>query len=143
MILVYFLIYLFLEILFSYEFAKIFTPFGLFLEVIASGLIGVYIIRLFPFSINEGMVKVLRKEISEEEFISIGLFKFIGAILLIIPGIFSDILGILFLFEPFAKWVAKKFLPKEKYTSHTSYNDGFEDIIDVEIIEEISDKKTP
>ena len=139
---IYFLVYLFLEIIFSYEFAKIFTPFGLFLEVIISAVAGIYIIRLLPFSLNESMMKVLKKEITQEEFLSIGLFKFIGALLLIIPGIFSDILGILFLFEPFAKWIAKKFLPRENiytYTDNSNYND---EIIDVEIIEEISDKKT-
>ena len=139
---VYFLIYLFLEILFSYEFAKIFTPFGFFLEVILTFIIGVYIIRLLPFSLNESMIKVLRREITEEEFISIGLFKFIGAILLIIPGFFSDILGVLFLFEPFARWIAKKFLPTHTVYTHKNYNNNDDGIIDVEIIEEITDKKT-
>ena len=139
--LIYFLCYIFLEILFSYEFAKIFTPFGLFLEVIISALAGIYIIRLLPFSLNESMVKVLKREITQEEFLSIGLFKFIGSFLLIIPGVFSDLLGILFLFEPFARWVAKKFLPNENiYTYRGASND--DEIIDVEIIEEISDKKT-
>ncbi len=141
--LVYFLGYLFLEILFSYEFAKIFTPLGLFLEVIISAVAGIYIIRLLPFSLNESMTKVLKREITQEEFLSIGLFKFIGAILLIIPGIFSDILGILFLFEPFAKWIAKKFLPGENIYTYTDNSDEDNEIIDVEIIEEISDKKTP
>ncbi len=139
---IYFLIYLFLEIMFSYEFAKIFTPFGFFLEVIISAVAGIYIIRLLPFSLNESMMKVLKKEITQEEFLSIGLFKFVGALLLIIPGVFSDILGILFLFEPFARWVARKFLPgKDIYTYTNAQNE--DEIIDVEIIEEISDKKTP
>jgi len=141
--LIYFLVYLFLEILFSYEFAKIFTPFGLFLEVIISALAGIYILRLFPFSLNESMAKVLNREITQEEFLSIGLFKFIGALLLIIPGIFSDILGILLLFEPFAKWIARKLLPKQNiYTSTASSHPTDDDIIDVEIIEEITDKNT-
>ena len=141
--LIYFLVYLFLEIMFSYEFAKIFTPFGLFLEVIVSAVVGIYIIRLLPFSLNESMMRVLKREITQEEFLSIGLFKFVGAVLLIIPGVFSDLLGLLFLFEPFAKWIARKFLPKEDihiYTNHSHYND--DEIIDVEIIEEITDKKT-
>jgi len=132
--LIYFLVYLFLEILFSYEFAKIFTPLGFFIEVLITALIGVYIIRTLPFSINESMMKVLKREISEEEFLSIGIFKFIGAILLIIPGFFSDILGALFLFEPFARWIAKKFLPQQN--NFYTYTDTDNDIIDVEIIEE-------
>ncbi len=139
--LIYFLLYLFLEIVFSYEFMKIFTPLGFFIETLITAIIGVYIIKNIPFSLNESMVKVLKREISEEEFISIGIFKFVGAVLLIIPGFFSDILGALFLFEPFARWVARKFLPKEDihiYTNHSHFND--DEIIDVEIIEEIPKK---
>jgi len=132
--LIYFLVYLFLEILFSYEFAKIFTPLGFFIEVLVTALIGVYIIRTLPFSINESMVKVFKREITEEEFLSIGIFKFIGAILLFIPGFFSDILGALFLFEPFARWIAKKFLPQQN--NFYTYTNTDDNIIDVEIIEE-------
>jgi len=135
--LIYFLLYLFLEIVFSYEFARIFTPFGLFLEVIISAFAGVYIIKNLPFSIQESMYKVMHREISEEEFLSIGLFKLIGGLLLVIPGVFSDILGLLFLFEPFARWVSRKFLPQQNngFYTHNAYNPD-DEIIDVEIIEE-------
>ena len=134
--LVYFLLYMFLEILFSYEFAKIFTPLGLFLEIIFTAFVGVYIIQTLPISMQESMQKVLKREIDEEEFISIGLFKFVGAILLILPGVFTDILGILMLIEPFAKWIVHKFMPKRDF-KYKHYNDKDDDIIDVEIIEEI------
>ncbi len=136
---IYFLLYLFLEIVFSYEFMKVFTPLGFFIETLISALAGVYIVKNIHFSLNEKMMKVLRREISEEEFISIGIFKFIGAILLIIPGFFSDILGVLFLFEPFARWIAKKFLPSKTVYTHNKFYDD-DDIIDVEIIEEIPKK---
>jgi len=134
--LIYFLGYLFLEILFSYEFMKLFTPLGFFIEILFSAVVGVYILRDIHFSLRENMIRVLRREISGEEFISIEIFKFIGGLLLVIPGIFSDILGVLFLFEPFARWIAKKFLPKQNiYTSSTN-----DDIIEVEIIEERKEK---
>jgi UPF0716 family protein affecting phage T7 exclusion len=136
--LLYFLVYLFLEILFSYEFARIFTPLGLFLEVLLTAFVGVYIIRNLHFSLAVEMQRVLRREITEEEFVTSGLFKLIGAFLLIIPGVFSDILGILFLMEPFARWVAKKIFPQnlQKYHYHKE-DDG--EIIDVEIVEIIED----
>ena len=137
--LVYFLLYMFLEILVSYEFAVVFTPLGLFLEIVFTFFVGVYIIQTLPLSMQESMQKVMNRQIDEQEFISIGLFKFIGAILLIIPGVFTDILGVLMLIEPFARWIVHKFLPKRKfeYKNHRSSND---DIIDVEIIEEIGKK---
>jgi len=135
--LIYFLLYLFLEILFSYEFAKVFTPFGLFLEVLITAVAGITIIRTLNFSMAESMQRVMRREISEEEFISIGLFKLIGAILLFIPGVFSDIVGLLLMFEPFAKWFARKFLKRNTVYHGTHYYNDDAEIIDVEIIEEI------
>ena len=139
--LIYFLGYLFLEIVFSYEFMKIFTPLGFFIETLITAIVGVYIIRNIHFSLSENMIKVLRREITEEEFISIGIFQFIGGVLLVIPGFFSDIIGALFLFEPFARWVARKFLPKETYSYEQEfYHNKNDDIIDVEIIEEIPKK---
>jgi len=139
--LIYFLAYLFLEILFSYEFANIFTPLGLFLEVLITAGVGVYIIRTLHFSLAVEMQRVLRREISEEEFVTSGLFKLIGAFLLIVPGVFSDIIGILFLMEPFARWVARKlFLPQNVHKYHYK-KENDDDIIDVEIVEIIEDKK--
>ena len=133
--LIYFLVYLFLEILFSYEFMRGFTPFGFFVEIIVSAVAGIYIIQNLDLSLRDSLIKLMYKEITQEEFISIGFFKLIGAFLLIIPGIFSDLVGILFLFEPFARFIAKKFFANTRvYSSSNSFND---DIIDVEIIEEI------
>jgi UPF0716 family protein affecting phage T7 exclusion len=131
--LLYFLAYLFLEILFSYEFMKVFTPFGFFLEILFTAAFGVYIIQNLDLSLSLYMQKLMRREITQEEFLSIELFKLLGAILLIIPGFFSDVVGFLFLFEPFARFIAKKLFPQQLY--HKSYRDD-DDIIDVEIIEE-------
>jgi len=136
--LIYFLVYLFLEILFSYEFARMFTPFGLFLEIILTAFAGIAIIRSLNFSMAQGLQRVMRREISEEEFMSIGLFKLIGGILIFVPGVFSDTVGLLLMFEPFAKLFTKKYFKKETNTvyKNSSYSNNSE-IIDVEIIEEI------
>ena len=128
----YFLAYMFFEILVSYEFARIFTPFGLFMEILLSAFVGFSIFRNLQFSMAEGFQKVIRREVSEEEFMAMGLFKMIGAVMLIVPGVLTDIIGVLFLFEPFAKAVAKKVFPPRP----TTYNRYDDDIIDVEVIEE-------
>lgn len=129
---IYFLAYLFIEIFVSYEFTKILTPFGMFLEVILSAIWGIVLIQNLNFTLRDSMIKVMYREISQEEFISIGMFKFIGAILLIIPGVFTDILGLLMQFDEFGAFIARKFLPKKDIQK-----DPFEDdIIDVEIIED-------
>ena len=125
----YFLAYLFFEILITYEFAAIFTPFGLFLEVLFSAIVGVIIIKDLNFSLFENMQRVLKREITQQEFLSIGLFRFVGSVLLIVPGVLTDAIGILLMFEFFAKWFARKI-----FISKNEYKDN--DIIEVEIIED-------
>jgi len=131
---IYFLIYLFIEIVVSYQFTTLFTPLGMFLEVLITALLGVVIIRNFGFSMMENMQKVIRREIDQEEFLSIGLFKLVGALLLIVPGVFTDILGILMQFDQFGALFAKHFLPKEEIVSDFAKRED-DEIIDVEIIE--------
>jgi UPF0716 protein FxsA len=129
---IYFLIYIFIEIFVSYEFTSIFSPLGMFFEVLLTAIVGFFIFRTLQFSLVDSMQKVLRREISQEEFISIGLFKLIGAFLLILPGIFSDMLGALMQFDEFGAFVARQFLPKKEEKNPF---DNEDDIIDVEIIE--------
>jgi UPF0716 protein FxsA len=132
---IYFLVYLFIEIFVTYEFTQMVSPLGMFLEVLLSGLAGVFILRTLQFSLVDSMQKVARREISQEEFMSIGLFKLIGAFLLILPGVFSDILGILMQFDEFGAFVARKLLPKREYKETNPFEKD-DDIIDVEIVED-------
>lgn len=132
---IYFLVYLFIEIFVTYEFTHMVSPLGTFLEVILSGFAGVFILRTLQFSLVDSMQRVARREISQEEFMSIGLFKLIGAFLLILPGVFSDILGILMQFDEFGAFVARKLLPKREYKETNPFEKD-DDIIDVEIIED-------
>jgi UPF0716 family protein affecting phage T7 exclusion len=132
---IYFLVYLFIEIFVTYEFTQMVSPLGMFLEVLLSGLAGVFILRTLQFSLVDSMQKVARREISQEEFMSIGLFKLIGAFLLILPGVFSDILGILMQFDEFGAFIARKLLPKREYKETNPFEKD-DDIIDVEIVED-------
>ena len=84
------------------------------LEVIGSLILGIVIIQNLGFSMMENLQRVVYREISQEEFISIGMFKFVGAILLIIPGVFTDIIGLLMQFDTFGSMVAKKTMPKKE-----------------------------
>ena len=133
---IYFLVYLFLEIFFTITFGKHFGALMTFFEIIGSFFVGLYIMKEINFSMRENMVRVLKRELSAEEFISMGLFKFFGAVLLMIPGIFSDILGVLMQFEFVAVIFADKFLKKKDIYDNTSHNR--DDVIDVEIIEDKS-----
>jgi 2-isopropylmalate synthase/UPF0716 protein FxsA len=61
----------------------------------------------------------------------------LGSILLIIPGFFTDIIGILLQFEFVGVFIANKFIKKETTYNNDEFNTqkGDDDVIDVEIIE--------
>ncbi|HIE35326.1 MAG TPA: FxsA family protein [Campylobacterales bacterium] len=129
---IYFLLYLFIETFVSVEIASAIGPFWTFIEIILSAIVGVYLFINFQYRSNEYLMALARREISFEEFESLSLYTLLGAILLIIPGFFTDILGILLQFNAFAKFFAKKIL---NLKNRPPKNKGDDDVIDVEIIE--------
>ncbi|TLE16969.1 FxsA family protein [Helicobacter apodemus] len=121
------LLYIFLEILLSYALIEWIGVFGFFLEVVITALLGLGLLVNFRIFFKEVLGKFYLREISQEVFFSSNVFRILGAILLILPGALSDILGIfmqfsitLMLLKPFSK---------TKASSKDS------EIIDVEVIE--------
>ncbi len=128
---VYLLIYLFIEIYVSVKIASAIGPFWTFVEILATAFLGFWIIKNMHIQMAATMQALSRGEISVEEFESMHIYTLIGAILLIIPGFFTDILGLLLQFGVFSKFIARKiFKLKPKKTDR-----GDDDVIDVEIIE--------
>ena len=126
----YFLLYLFIETFVSVQIASAIGPLWTFLEIIASALYGMWIIKNMHIQMMATMQAFANGEISVEEFESMNLYTLVGAILLIIPGFFTDILGILLQFGVFSRFIARKiFKLKSKRASEDK------DVIDVEIIE--------
>jgi len=137
--LIYFVIYLFLEVMVSVNISSKIGGFATFIELILSALVGVLIISNFRYTFAETMQAFMNRTISAEEFQKLNAMSLIGAILLIVPGFFSDILGVLLQFSFFATLVSKKLLNGKNDTNR--YNkQGEDDVIDVEIIECDSDK---
>lgn len=152
---IYFLIYLFLEVMISSSIAGSIGGLNTFFEIIVSAIIGVIILQNFRFSLMESISKAQTGQITQEEFIKTNVGRAIGAALLIVPGFFTDIVGILlqfgFLTILFSKiFKFKKPSKNDGYTNnfeytHTSFNNttykkdtggGRDDIIDVEIIDD-------
>ena len=126
---IYFLLYLFIEIYVSVKIASAIGPLWTFLEVVGTAIYGVWIISNMHIQMSATMQALANGEISIEEFESMNLYVLIGAILLIIPGFFTDILGLLLQFGVFSKFIARKiFKLKPKRMED-------DDVIDVEIIE--------
>ena len=104
----YFLLYLFIETFVSVQIASAIGPLWTFLEIIATALYGVWIIKNMHIQMMATMQALANGEISVEEFESMNLYTLAGAVLLIIPGFFTDILGILLQFGVFSRFIARK-----------------------------------
>lgn len=145
---VYFLLYLFLEVMISSTIAGELGGLYTFLEIIVSALLGIFILQNFKFSLLDKINDVRSGDLTQEEFIKGSIGAAIGAILLIVPGFFTDILGVLLQFSFFTLLSTKllKFRkPKQtnqyskqsefRYTSYTTKK-GDDDVIDVEVIDD-------
>ncbi len=127
------IIYLFIEVLVSVEFASQLGGLLTFLEIIVSAFVGLFLLTNFRYTLSKSMTGLMSGEISAQDFQKMSLFTLIGAVLLIVPGFFSDILGVLLQFSFFGKLFASKILNlKNKKNIH---REGKDDAIDVEVID--------
>jgi UPF0716 protein FxsA len=140
--LIYFVIYLFIEVMVSSFFITIWGGLFTFFEIILTAIIGITLLKNLNYSLEENIVKIRTGQISQEEFIATNASKGLGAILLIVPGFFTDILGVLFQFGILLGLFSflfkqKNFQNKYRHTEHKQSTKGEknDEIIDVEIIE--------
>lgn len=155
---VYIFLYLFLEVMVSTFFASMLGGLLTFVEIVLSAFVGIYLLRNFRFSIFESGQKLSRGEITQDEFIASNMSKAIGAILLIIPGFLTDLLGLFLQFGILTIFLTKvfSFKPQERNeqnmynNAHSYYRvdkeniykeqkrryEDDEEIIDVEIIDD-------
>ena len=152
----YILIYLFTEIMVSSYISSYLGGFMSFVIVILSAFVGISLLRVFKYSLAVNIKDLTSGKISQEDFVKTNMAKALGAFLLIIPGFFTDIIGLLlqfgFLTILFSKIFKLKTTPTNPHTytqQNTSSANNFyyekntkhdEDIIDVEIIEKIEKK---
>jgi len=149
---IYIFLYLFLEVMVSTYFASILGGFYTFLEIVISAFIGVFLLKNFKYSLMLNIKSLTKGEITQEDFIKLNVANAIGAILLIIPGFLTDIIGILLQFgiltriltKIFKFKIAPKTTPNESFSEYQEqhftykqkrrYDD--DEIIDVEIIDD-------
>jgi len=154
---VYFVIYLFIEVMLSSYVANLLGGLYTFIAIIISAIIGIAILKNFKFSLSENIAKARTGQMTQEDFIKTNVGKALGAFLLVVPGFFTDILGLMMQFPLLISMFSKVFKFKvnksqNKYTdfSSTNFNYGVEDfqninntnykksddIIDVEVIDD-------
>lgn len=129
-------IYLFLEVLITYEMIDFLGVLGFVLEIIFSAILGFFILMNYRFFLGDALVRLREREISYEAFVGSNVFRILGAILLILPGGLTDILGILMQFSALGFLAVKPFMKKSASTPFDANNNPQKsEIIDVEVIE--------
>ena len=129
-----------------------------FFAIIVSAIVGISILKNFKYSLMENIQKARSGQITQEEFIKTNVGRAIGALFLIIPGFFTDAIGILLQFGLLVSLFSKIFTFKQpnrtsQYSTNFEYsqtnfnNTNFnnknykgvnDDIIDVEIMDKDS-----
>ncbi|MFA6761098.1 MAG: FxsA family protein [Sulfuricurvum sp.] len=127
---IYFLVYLFLEVLVSVSISSSIGVLATFFELLLSALVGFIILINFRATLQQNFASLMRRNIDVAEFEKLNLFTILGAFLLILPGFLSDIIGILLQFSV----VGKMFVNRYNIKSYKSKQKD-SDVIDVEVIE--------
>ena len=133
----YFLLYLFLETIVSVNIASAIGGLATFFEILLTAFIGMAILANFRNTFMENLMAVSYSRIDLEEFERLNLFTVIGAILLILPGFLTDIIGILLQFSAITSMLVNRYGVKSKRENFEEpfYKEQDDDVIDVEIIE--------
>ncbi len=137
---IYFIIYLFLEVMVSVNLSSAIGGLNTFFEILISAFLGIYFIANFKNTLMENLSAVSYNYIDLQEFQRLNIFAIIGAILLIIPGFMTDILGVLLQFSVFTSMLVNRFSAKYHTQNQNNKNEKDNDVIDVEIIEHNSSK---
>jgi 2-isopropylmalate synthase/UPF0716 protein FxsA len=133
----YFLVYLFLEVLVSVSISSAIGSVMTFLEIVGSAAIGITILINFRKTLVANITAVAYDCIDLEQFQRLNLFTLFGAILLIIPGFLTDIIGILMLFSVFTAMLVNRYNVKStncKTNFSQTHIKKDSNVIDVEII---------
>ncbi len=129
------LVYFILELLFSIRFG-IDIGFGWSVVwVVGTSILGALLLKLSPYAIADSFQKIAFERFDIISAQNAALAYILGAILLIIPGILSDFLGIALLFYTLYLRIFAK-MPQKNENIYQKKGD--DDVIDVEIIESSS-----
>jgi len=134
----YFLVYLFLEVIISVNISSAIGGLATFFEIVFSAFFGIAILINFRKTLMENMNSVSFNCISLQEFQSLNLFTILGGILLIIPGFLTDIIGILMQFGVFTSMIVNRYNVKTgncKADFEQTKTTKDSNVIDVEIID--------
>lgn len=129
---IYFVIYLFLEVIVTVDIAGRIGGLATFLEIVASAFLGIMILMNFRHTLGENLYALQTRQITMESFTKRNMTGLLGAILLILPGFLGDMIGILMQFSLLSSFIVNRF--SRKYQPPTQPKD--DNVIDAEIIDD-------
>lgn len=103
--------------------------------IVSTFALGMMLLQKYPQTLMTNMQSIKQGKLDIRRFQNVSMSYFVAAILLIIPGVFSDFLGIVALFYTFFLQFVARISPKQ--TTHFT-KQGDDNVIDVEIIDEHS-----
>ncbi|MGZ5208020.1 MAG: FxsA family protein [Sulfuricurvum sp.] len=136
---IYFLIYLFLEVLLTVAVASQIGGLMMFGEILLSAFIGIAILFNFRSTLLANIMELRERRVDANGFYKRNLLSLLGAILLILPGILTDAIAILIHLFLVGQLIVNRFTPKypkenSQTKQNTSYHSKDDNVIDAEII---------
>jgi len=128
--------FLFLELYLSLKVGENIGFFGSLVWIILSFMIGMILLQKSSQTMMGNMTAMRQGKLDMKKFQNASMSYLAGAILLIIPGVLSDFLGVFALFYTFYLQFVAKITPEQKHENFKKQGD--DDVIDVEIIDEHS-----
>ncbi len=129
---IYFVIYLFLEVIVTVDIAGRIGGFATFFEIVASAFLGIVILMNFRHTLGENLYALQTRQITMESFTKRNMTALLGAVFIILPGFLGDIIGILMQFSLLSSFIVNRF--SRKYQPPTQPKD--DNVIDAEIIDD-------
>ena len=128
--------YLFLELYFSLAVGSSIGFLGSVIWILLSFMIGMGLLKNAHLTIMKSFNSLSEGKLNGKSFHDASTAYFLGAILLIVPGVLSDFLGVIALLYTFYLQLGGTIPNSKKKTNINKQGD--EDVIDVEIIESSS-----
>jgi len=100
--------------------------------IISTLLIGLRLLNMSPHTVSSQMDLVGRGKLKIDKFKQSSMAYLFGSVLLIIPGVFSDFIGLILLFYTLYLQLVAKITPEQ---TNNYKKEGDNDVIDVEIID--------
>ena len=130
------LLYVFIEVVVTINLGGTIGGWNTFLEIIATAIIGSIIIANFKKVLMESMMAIMAKQLNSENMVTGNILALIGAILLILPGFFSDLIGLILQLGFVKNFIARRIKVPQTQTQQKNYtHKGDDNVIDVEIVE--------